>query len=183
MDGFLKEKIMIKNAKILAIGVIAVFLTAGGVFAQARNSAKDNDGQKAGTLKEFKLSPEQRNKLEVTRVEQQKKISRLWRSVREKETALRDLLASPDVTAEKAGPLTKELQSLRSRLIDAQVNAVLEIKKILTREQFAAYQQTAPDNKGNCASKDSCKACASKPNPPERSGPVVENSPGKELAQ
>lgn len=128
-----------KTIRSISIVVLIIF-TAVNVAAYAQMHEK---GQKfkEHMYKELNLTPEQQAKLEANRKVEREKMQQTFTVLREKQTKLQEALSNPGATKASIEPIVNEMKLLQAQMIDNRVNGILEVKKILTPDQFAKFTQ------------------------------------------
>ena len=131
-----------KRIKVIVIGLVAVFLMASAVYAEAQSPGQKRAGwQKERVFKELNLTPEQEKKLEENRKAQGEAMKALFTASKEKEKKLQENLKNPAVTRAAVEPLVKEIKDLQGQLIERRIAGIFAVKEILTPEQFTKFQQ------------------------------------------
>ena len=116
--------------------------------------AKDQDIQKFENRvcpvlsAKLKLSPQQQAMLDENQRDNCQKIDKLKEETFTKRDELRKALDEPQLDMQKVLRIHGELKDLMDKMEDIHLMAVIEIRKILTPQQFAVFQTIEPDNKG-----------------------------------
>lgn len=130
-----------------------LFVLAGaGLFAEPMGDdgpgpgPGGEDGQKMeGRFeemnKELGLTKEQAEKLRAHRKSQRETNQALWKQMQGKREALRAELEKPTVDTGKVKALNEDLKGLHDKMADQRLAGVLEVRKILTAEQFAKLRE------------------------------------------
>ena len=87
-------------------------------------------------LQELNLTPEQMEQFAKQREESNSAKEGLRNSIREKHRELREELDSETTDNEKLESIVSELKSLEAQRIDQKVKSIIQMKEILTPEQF-----------------------------------------------
>ena len=106
----------------------------GGADGEARMERKmDKIHQQLG------LSPDQQKKLKEHRQAHRQEMRTLRESLRTKRESLRAELEKPDLNEGIVKSLSEELKTLQNRLADLRLDGILEVRKILSPEQFKKF--------------------------------------------
>lgn len=89
--------------------------------------------------KELGLTKEQQEKLDANRKAQKEQMQVLRKTKQEKMEALRQELQKEQMEEAKINQLNGEIKQLQSQLSDLRINSVMEVRKILTPEQFKKF--------------------------------------------
>jgi Spy/CpxP family protein refolding chaperone len=95
------------------------------------------------------LSEEQQELLEAHRTKQREAAQSLGESVQSSRESLRTELTKEDLNMENIDRLQAELKDLHARMADDRLEGMLEVRDILTPEQFAQFLEL----KGGCGPK------------------------------
>ncbi|MFH1458074.1 MAG: periplasmic heavy metal sensor [Candidatus Omnitrophota bacterium] len=137
-----------KNMRFVGMGLAVLFLSAGTLYAQPPDKEEGTcDGPKGRMFKELNLTQEQQSRLEQNRKAQRIEMKKLHEAVNEKHAKLQEALKNPSVTRELVQPLADEIKFLQAQLIDHRMNGIFAAKEILTREQFAKFQEKTEKRK------------------------------------
>ncbi len=122
------------------------------VYAQAPG---DNPGSetkrekiKARMLEIFKqldLSPEQQKQLEAHRNKHREQSKEFRKIIKTKKEDIRNELQKQELNMEKINETHSELKALRSKKSDHRLKGMLEVRKILTIEQFVKFCELKKD--------------------------------------
>lgn len=92
-------------------------------------------------VKELGLTDDQLTKFRQHRVESKTEAVKLRMLLKDHQSDLREELGRYDSDTAKINKITSEIKKLQAQLIDHRVASVLELKKILTPEQFEKFQE------------------------------------------
>lgn len=98
--------------------------------------------------KELGLTKEQAEKLRAHRQSQRQANQALWKEMQSKREALRAELEKNNVDSGKVKALNEELKALHDKMADQRLNGVLEVRKILTAEQFKKLRELGEKRRG-----------------------------------
>jgi len=91
-------------------------------------------------LQELNLTPEQMEQFTKQREEKRSAMEGLRNSIREKHRELREELDRETTDSEKLASIVSDLKSLEAQRIDQKVKSIVQMKEILTPEQFQKMQ-------------------------------------------
>lgn len=148
-----------KRAGMLLTGLF--LLTGAGLFAEAMGEdgpgfgpgSRGDEGKMEGRFeemnKELGLTKEQAEKLRAHRRSQRETNQALWKQMQEKREALRVELEQPKVNTGKAKSINEELKALHNKMADQRLAGVLEVREILTAEQFKKLREIGEKRRGD----------------------------------
>ncbi|MBU0580416.1 MAG: periplasmic heavy metal sensor [Candidatus Margulisbacteria bacterium] len=87
-------------------------------------------------VKKLDLSPAQVKQIKAQRQEQDRVRDQIREQIRVKEQALKEEVDKEEPNQNRIRAMVQEINQLRSKAFEDRVNALLETKKVLTREQF-----------------------------------------------
>jgi len=87
-------------------------------------------------VEELNLTPKQVEQVRTQQKTRTQEQARIQEQIQIKEKALKDELAKEEPNREKVKAMVKELNQIRAKEFENKVNAVMETKRILTREQL-----------------------------------------------
>lgn len=135
---------MKKTIRIL-ITAFAISIAAVGAMAEGQSAENEQASQTGregfkGFFKDLNLSREQRLKLMEMRRGNQGKIRSMREELQTRIKELRSELKNPSSDNSRISSLTGEIKNLMGQLLDQRVQGVLQLKQILTPEQFSKFQ-------------------------------------------
>lgn len=140
---------------VLTVAVMGLVLTASSAIAQPMEEGPMKDKDEARGKKHFaemfeklKLTKEQRDQLDKNREAHKAVFEDLKEKISAKHQQLRTLLDSPVLDIARVKATHQELKDLLNQKEDQHLAAILEVREILTPEQFVEFQKMAPDRKG-----------------------------------
>lgn len=106
----------------------------------------DKEGQNAGkrmgmVMDELGLTAEQKEQMQEFHKQQGEKAKAIMETVRGKQRELRDELEKYDSDMKKVGALVDDLTTAHKQMLEQRVEGVVSMKKVLTKEQFAALNE------------------------------------------
>lgn len=132
-------------------GIICAALLAANA-AYARPDDKSNNLQNMARRdrmesrfkqmdKELGLSPEQGKKLEEHRKAHREESQQLFEQMRQKREALRVEMEKPELNMGQIHTIHADLKNIQNKLADQRLEGILEVRKILTPEQFKKFHE------------------------------------------
>ena len=138
---------------VYALGIIGMILLSSNVYSQptgdfppGREAMREK--MKARMLEVFKqldLSPEQEKQLNAHRKGHREEGKEIHESIRAKREAMKEELQKQDLDMEKINKIHSELKSMHSKKADHRLEGILEVRKILTNEQFVKFMELRKD--------------------------------------
>ncbi len=139
-------KITLKQS-LSSLCIIVVMLISSSVYSQTpgdhpmkREGIREK--MKARMLEIFEqlhLSPEQEEQLKAHRNKHREKAGGFLQSIRAKRDEMRSELQEEELNMERVYALHAELKDLYSKKADHRLEGILEVRKILTPEQFKKF--------------------------------------------
>jgi len=134
-------------------GIIGMVLLTSNVYAQTPGDnppgyETKKEKMKARMLEIFKqldLSPEQEKQLEAHRNKHRGQSKELRKSIKAKREEIRNELQKQELNMEKINEIHSELKALHSKKSDHRLKSMLEVRKILTPEQFTKFCELRKD--------------------------------------
>ncbi len=138
---------------VYALGIVGVILLSSKVYSQpARDFPPGREAMrekmKARMLEVFKqldLSPEQEKQLNAHRKGHREEGKEIHESIRTKRDALKEELQKQDLDMEKIYKIHSELKGMHSKKADHRLEGILDVRKILTTEQFVKFMELKKD--------------------------------------
>jgi Spy/CpxP family protein refolding chaperone len=118
--------------RIMVVTAFMVIAVSCAAFAADDISASED----RDLIEQLNLTPKQVEQVRTQQRTRTQEQARIQEQIRVKEKALKDELAKEDPNKEKVKAMVQELNRIRSKEFEDKVNAVMETKKILTREQL-----------------------------------------------
>ena len=93
----------------------------------------------AAMVEKLNLSEEQKRLLKENRNQYQERMRALFQRMRERKQQLQNEIQKGEVNKGKVSQINDELKQIQARLTDLRLDSILEVKKILTVEQFEEF--------------------------------------------
>ncbi len=134
---------------IYSLGIVAVMLLSTNVYSQPQGDSFNRSDEmrkkmKAKMLEVFKqldLSPEQEKQLNIHRKRHREQGKEIHTSIRAKREAMKEELQKQALDMEKINKIHSEMKSMHSKKADHRLEGILEVRKILTTEQFVKFME------------------------------------------
>jgi Spy/CpxP family protein refolding chaperone len=132
---------------IYTLGIVGVMLLTSNVYSQPQEdrfntSDEMREKMKAKMLEVFKqldLSPEQKEQLKAHRKDHRGQGKEFRENMKAKKEAIRNELQKEELNMENVYTIHKELKDLLVQKADHRLEGILEVRKILTAEQFRKF--------------------------------------------
>lgn len=151
---------MLINKRSLVMMSVLGFILVGNVHAQedASNSmhasfSKDGWAKKENRVKEIfdklNLSDEQKKQLEENKTKTRDVMKALHEQMKSSREAMHQELMKTDLDMAKITEIQNQLKTLQAQMIDARLNSILEVRKILSAEQFKKFNELMDKEKAS----------------------------------
>ena len=139
-----------RKIKIVALLIIAALALSVPVIYADSDSGKNcqqDKGQVKGKMearrqelyKDLNLTAEQKKMLDENKGKHREQMKALFNNIQAQEAAMRQELQKQNLDTGKIDQLNNELKKLQSQLLDQRLAATLEVRKILSPEQFKKF--------------------------------------------
>ncbi len=134
---------------VYALCIVGVILLSSKAYSQpARDFPPGREAMrekmKTRMLEVFKqldLSPEQEKQLNAHRKGHREEGKEIHESIKTKREAMKKELQKQDLDMEEINKIHSELKSMYSRKADHRLEGILEVREILTNEQFVKFME------------------------------------------
>lgn len=139
---------MIGSIKLIMLTVIAVLaLWTGVVYAQSPDTdavpsqefIEKMDAKREQFYKELNLTVEQKKALEENKNKSRQAAKALKDNIRAKRNLMRAELEKEQLDMNKVNKIQSELKALQAQMLDQRLEGILEVRKILTPDQFKEF--------------------------------------------
>ena len=144
-----------RGKKILVyVSMIAVLFVATVAYAQTDSYCAPEGrphmgrGMRQNFMKELDLTDEQQQQMQELRKETKERMKELREAMKENRNALHNELQKTDVNTRTINKITSEIKDLQGQKIDYMVDNVIQMKEILTPEQFEKLSEMREKRKG-----------------------------------
>jgi len=130
---------MLAKTKIAGLTIAVMVLSVPMVYADNGGMKSTGGGDPSHMAKILNLSEDQEKQLKDSRQKQIKAMKSIFEEIKSnrEEFNAEIVKAAPDMN--KIDDIQTQLKTIKSQMIDNHLISILEIKKILTPEQFAGY--------------------------------------------
>ncbi|UCC95273.1 MAG: periplasmic heavy metal sensor [Candidatus Omnitrophota bacterium] len=131
----------------VAVGILALLSVPSVTYAQSfeggqeKQDRREYRGRKDTLFQDLGLSLQQQEEMRRHRQEHHERAKDLHRILRDTRKKLGDELDKAGSDEATINSLVAEMKELEAQMIDSRVQGVLEIKEILTPEQFQTFQE------------------------------------------
>ncbi len=134
---------------VYSLGIVGVILLSSNVYSQpARDFSPGREAmrekmrtQMLEIFKQLDLSPEQEKQLNIHRKRHREQGKEIHTSIRAKREAMKEELQKQALDMEKINKIHSEMKSMHSKKADHRLEGILEVRKILTTEQFVKFME------------------------------------------
>ncbi len=134
---------------------MASFLLMASAYAMGPGDgpAGEKDGKKMEAHmkkieKQLGLSPDQEKKIEDNRQAHKDEFKKLFEDMKDKRKALNEEFDKPDFSEDRARAIQGEIKDLQGKMADGRLERLLEMKKILTPDQFKKFRELTREEWG-----------------------------------
>ena len=148
----------LKNLVIAAFAVTGILFAAnayavgapdsscnGAAAPQERHKKMEQKRQKMWD--ELNLTADQKKQLEANKTKNREGMKASFEKMKSCRESLKQELMKPDLDMGKISAIQSEIKALEAQMTDAHLNSVLEVRKILTHEQFEKFISLAGEHK------------------------------------
>lgn len=123
----------------------AVMPEAGA--SQGKMMGDKKEAKKQELYKELSLTDEQKKLLEENKEKNRAQVKALFQQMKDKRTLLSQELQKPTLDMEKIQQINNDMKTLDSQMSDLRLEGILEVRKILTPEQFGKFISKMEEHK------------------------------------
>lgn len=151
----------IKKFNIIAVSVITMLaLVSPAIYAQGcaysdkeKVWVQKKEAKRQELYKELNVSEEQRKALEENKNKHREQMKALFNEMKEKKTLIRQELQKDTLDMAKINQVNGDLKKLQAQMLDYRLQHVLEVRKILTPEQFKKFMAKMEEKMGHFKNK------------------------------
>ncbi len=135
----------------MLIAVMVIFLAAPVVYARSENSSADNLSAQAASWKQkrkekmqkifsqLNLTEEQKNKLKENKTKHREQRKGGFEQIKSYKEALKQELLKPDLDMKRIQEIQGQSKAAQAQMADDRLDSILEVRTILTPEQFSKF--------------------------------------------
>lgn len=109
---------------------------------------KEETGHEA-LYKELKLTDEQKKLLEENRKTHREEARAMFDEMRQKRALMKEELQKDSLDMAKINSINQDLKALQAKMLDHRLERILEVRKILTPEQFKKFLEKTGQRRGH----------------------------------
>jgi len=134
-------------AMLFGLAMSIFLMLATNVFANEEQGfhkeehRKEWQAKKAQMFEKLGLSEEQKQALKAHKESHHSQMKALGKQIKEKHKAFRQALENPNVDDSAITAANNEIKALKNSMADHRLNGILEVRKILTPEQFQKFNK------------------------------------------
>jgi Spy/CpxP family protein refolding chaperone len=127
----------------MAMSLVALPITNAAAHEgqEGKRDGKHWEEKIAKVHQELGLTPEQEAQLKATREKGHTQKEALQQQIKSKYGELQAELQKPDYSADKVKQIHSELKALKDQKEDIQLEGILEVRKVLSPEQYTKFQE------------------------------------------
>jgi Spy/CpxP family protein refolding chaperone len=151
MKGAGKMNVRLRKI-IYSLGIVGVMFLTSNVYSQPPaehfNRQEMREKMKAKMLEVFKqldLSPEQEKQIQAHRKNHREEGREFWENMKAKKEAIKNELQKEELNMENIYKTHNELKDLLLQKADHRLEGILEVRKLLTAEQFRKFCELRKD--------------------------------------
>lgn len=148
---------MKRLAMMIAVLGAALVLSSPAVYAAWAPSQKDAvktkevkekwEAKRQELYKKLDLTDDQKKALEENKNQNREQTKALFQSIKDKKEQMRQELQSGQLNMDKINQLQNELKASQAQMLDSRLQGILEIRKILTPDQFKKFMAHMEEQK------------------------------------
>ncbi len=152
-----------RKVKVVTILIVAILvgLSTSIIYASSSIPAaqqkeafmKKMDAKKQEIYNDLGLTNEQRKLLEENKNKHKEQTKALFTQMRQKMTSLRQELEKSELNMQEIYQTNNELKQLQVQMLDNRLERILEVRKILTPEQFKKFEDKTNEHIGHFKNK------------------------------
>lgn len=145
-----------KHGIIPLVIVIILALSSPVVYAypkegsspQKKTSSGEREARRQALYRELNVNDEQKRLLEENRKRHKEEAGAMFDEMKKKRSLMKEELHKDGLDMAKIGEINNELKQLQARMLDHRLDRILEVRKILTPEQFKKFLAKTGQRKG-----------------------------------
>ena len=146
-----------KNIVVLLLIAAMLALSSSVVCAYPKDNpppqkkafwGKGEKGRQA-LYKDLNLTDEQKRLLEENRKNRKEEARAMFENMKQKRSLMKEELQKENLDMTKISGINNELKELQAKMLDHRLNGILEVRKILTPEQFRKFLAKSGERRGH----------------------------------
>ena len=147
------EKIKMAMVLIVAAFILSapvVYANDGAACAKDEKGwTKEKDARQQELYKDLNLTDAQKKSLEENKAKHKDQMKALFTEMKEKRLLIQKELKKETLDMEKINQLNNDLKKLQAQMLDYRLERILEVRKILTPEQFKKFTAKIEERGGH----------------------------------
>lgn len=161
----------LRNVAIVAFTIIGLLAASnayafwgGGYDGKRKGSPDDRRGKMEEKCQkiwdDLKLTPDQKAQLDANKTKSREAMKTAFEQMKAYRESLKAELMKPELDMAKINDIQSKIKALENQKSDARLNSILEVRKILNKEQFEKFIGSMEKHKvfGYKGGKGSCKS-------------------------
>lgn len=120
--------------------------SSGGKEGKACTDSQETRHDKL--FKDLNLTADQKKMLDENKAKHREDIKKLFEEMKTDRAAIRQELQKPELDMGKINQINDEMKKVQAQMLDNKLQSVLEVRKILTPEQFQKFMAKIEEHKG-----------------------------------
>ncbi|MBI3602396.1 MAG: Spy/CpxP family protein refolding chaperone [Candidatus Omnitrophica bacterium] len=149
-----------KSMKVLMITVLMCSVMALPlVYANDQGGKHEWRGKKIQEIyNQLNLTDDQKKQLESNKQKQRQQMKAVFEQMKTQREAFRQELMKPNLDMAKINSIHAQMKTLQEQMADNRLNSILEVRKILTVDQFSKFTSLMEQHRHKPSSKGEHKA-------------------------
>lgn len=151
----------IKKINLIAVSVItmlalvspAIYAQGGADSGKEKEWAQKKEARRQELYKELNLSKEQKKALEENKNKHREQMKALFNEMKEKRSLAQQELQKDALDMAKINQANNDLKKLQAQMLDYRLQHILEVRNILTPEQFKKFMVRMEEKMGRFKNK------------------------------
>jgi Spy/CpxP family protein refolding chaperone len=122
-----------------AVIVLGLLMCIPSAYAQKQRDPAKKEAAIQKVLQQLNLTDGQNQKLKEHRIKHRQKAKQLYEDVQAKRKELADELKKSEPNTKEVKEIHGELKKLKAKKADHRLEGILEVRKILTTEQYSKF--------------------------------------------
>ena len=139
-----------KNLMVIAFVILGLVI-ASNSFAADKSCAQDKESAVSGekhkkmeggrqkVWDQLNLTPEQKKQLEENKAKNKETMKATFEKMKSAKESLKAELMKPALDMNKINNIQSQVKALQNQMTDNRLSSMLEVRKVLTREQFEKF--------------------------------------------
>lgn len=127
-----------KNLAVIVFVILGLAVVSNS-YAADRSSAQGNKEIRQKLWDQLSLTPVQKKQLEENRAKNRETMKATFENMKSCRESLNAELMKPELDMNKINSIQSQMKALQNQMADSRLSSMLEVRKVLTREQFEKF--------------------------------------------